>query len=458
MSRLSTLQRFFRGGALVPGLSRAAPLADAGTLPGECDVLVIGGGFIGCFTALALAERGLRVTLCEKGVIAGEASGRSIGWIDSQYLSPRKMELIDHSKRLWERMDERLGASTGYRRCGLLSLFKSPEDAEAAQQWLASVQGLPGVDARLVGAREAAGLLPAGADTRHGGLYQPSDACAEPTRAAPAVALAAGRLGANVLQNCAVRGIECQAGRVSGVHTERGYVATQAVVLAGGAWSPLLARRLGLPLPQLMAFGSAQRIRPTAAGPDTSAWLAQGIYRANGDGSYTVGAVNGAAPLTPTTLRHLRQMLPAIRQMWSQVDPVFSLGTFLRELQHLRGWSLDGVSPFERCRILQPETRDGVLRGILGALHAHYPLFADARVEETWAGALVSTPDNMPVISGVERIPGLFLGTGFYYGLTMGPAAGQALADLVSGEAPVFDITPYRYERFIDGSQLQFQA
>lgn len=442
----------------MPGVGRAVPVANSDTLPGECDVVVIGGGFIGCFTALSLAERGLRVTLCEKGVIAGEASGRSIGWIDSQYLSPRKMELIDHSKHLWEQLDERVGASTGYRRCGLLSQFKSSEDVEVARQWLASVQGLPGVDARLVNAREAASLLPTGADTRHGGLYQPSDACAEPTRAAPAVALAARRLGANVLQNCAVRGIECQAGRVSRVHTELGCVATQAVVLAGGAWSPLLARRLGLPLPQLMAFGSAQRIRPNSAGPDTSAWLAQGIYRANGDGSYTVGAVNGAAPLTPTILRHLWKMLPAIRQMWSQVDPVFSLDTFLRELKHLRGWSLDGVSPFERCRILQPEIRDGVLRGILSQLQAQFPLFADVHVEETWAGALVSTPDNMPVISGVERIPGLFLGTGFYYGLTMGPAAGQALADLVSGETPAFDVTPYRYERFIDGSKLQFQT
>lgn len=64
----------------------------------------------------------------------------------------------------------------------------------------------------------------------------------------------------------------------------------------------------------------------------------------------------------------------------------------------------------------------------------------------------------MPVISGVEGIPGLFLGTGFYYGLTMGPAAGQALADLVSGQTPAFDVRPYRYERFIDGSMLQFQA
>ncbi len=457
MRRPPALQRFFRGGALEPGTSRAMPIADTDSLPSATDVVVIGGGFIGCFAALALAEQGLRVTLCEKGVVAGEASGRSIGWIDSQYLSPLKMELIDVSKRLWQQMEKRVDASVGYRRCGLISLFKSSADADAANDWLTSVHGMPGVDARLVDAVKAASLLPAGADTRYGGLYQPSDACAEPTIAAPAVALAARQRGAKVLQGCAVRGIELQAGRISTVHTEQGCISTQAVVIAGGAWSPLLAQSLGLSLPQLMAFGSAQRIRPANSGPDTSAWLPQGIYRANGDGSYTVGAVNGAAPLTPTTLRYLRQMLPAIRQMWSQVDPVFSLGTFLRELGHLRSWPMDRVSPFERCRILQPETRDGVLQEILSDLQASYPLFANAHVEETWAGALVSTPDNMPVISAVERVPGLFLGTGFYYGLTMGPAAGQALANLVTGCSTGFDIKPYRYERFIDGSPLKFQ-
>jgi glycine/D-amino acid oxidase-like deaminating enzyme len=95
---------------------------------------------------------------------------------------------------------------------------------------------------------------------------------------------------------------------------------------------------------------------------------------------------------------------------------------------------------------------------VLATTSQTFPAFAKARVRERWAGALVSTLDNMPVISAVRSHPGLWFGTGFYYGLTMGPAAGEALADLVTGARPKIDLSLYRYERFIDGSEPVFRA
>ena len=65
-------------------ISMAQPARFQSELPGACDVVVIGGGVIGVMTAWHLAERGLRVTLCEKGRIAGEQSGRNWGWIRQQ--------------------------------------------------------------------------------------------------------------------------------------------------------------------------------------------------------------------------------------------------------------------------------------------------------------------------------------------------------------------------------------
>lgn len=446
----------FYGGGLVAGVSRAEPVPHSDALPARSDVVIIGGGFVGCFTALYLAERGYSVTLCEKGVIAGEASGRSIGWIDGQYLAPVKMPLIAQAKTRWATSEAQIGASLGYERCGLLSVFRSAAERDLAEQWLASVRDLPGVDAYLVNPQGAAKYLPGGAEARFGGLYQPSDARAEPRVAAPRVAVAARARGARIVQQCAVRQIELQNGQVHAVHTERGTLHCSAVLVAGGVWSPLLARQLGLALPQLQAFGSAQRVRPRESGPDVSAWMPQGIYRANGDGSYTVGAVNGAAPLTATALLNLRQFLPAVRAMWSQIDPVLSPATFRHDLQTLLPWTDPGAL-FERTRIYQPQVRERVLAAILRQLAAAYPLFQGAQVEETWAGALVSTPDNMPVISPVKAIPGLYLGTGFYYGLTMAPAAANALADLITGQIPSIDLQPYRYERFSDGSTLTFQ-
>lgn len=439
------------------GVSRANKLPQTDELPETCDVVVIGGGNVGAFTAYYLARRGLSVTLCEKGVVAGEASGRSLGWIDSLYLAPSKMELIAHSKRLWSEIEAEIQDDVGYRLNGLIGVFGCRKEHEKAEQWISTVRGLPAVDARILTTDEARGYLPNGRLPAFGGIHQSTDAAAEPTKAAPAVALAARRLGARIVQYCAVRGIERQGGAVSAVVTEKGSVRTSTVVLAGGIWSPLIARSLGLDLPQLQAFASELRVRPKEAGPLTSAWTPQGAYRVNDDGSYTVSSINGAAPLTPATFRHLRKFLPAVRKMWAEIDPVFSASTFFRELGYLRSWGMDEVSPFEKLRIYQPVIREELLANILSDIGKEYPMFVDCKIQEKWAGALTTTPDNMPVISSVNSVPGLYLGTGFYYGLTMGPAGGDALADLVMGNTPKFDLTRFRYSRFTDGRKLEFQ-
>jgi glycine/D-amino acid oxidase-like deaminating enzyme len=445
-----------RGGALVPGVSRARAVTGGGPLPKAVDAVVIGGGFVGCMTALTLAERGIRVALCEKGVIAGEASGRSEGLIDGSFLDPVKQPLIARSKALWAAMNARVGADTGYRPSGLLSLFQTDEEVAAAEAWLASMQGMPG-GGRMLSAAQIRRHLSEGPITWKGGLFGPDDASAEPRLAAPAMADAARARGAAILQGCAVRGVETTAGRISAVITEKGRIATAAVVLAGGVWSPVFARSLGLELPQFEAYSSQISIAPIPDGPRFSAWGGDVTWRREPDGGYAVCAVNGAAPVTPTTLRYLPKLLPALRHLWGELNPVLSPSTFLREWNIPTHWSLDEPSPFEALRILQPEIRNGLLDTVLADLRRNFPIFSQARERERWAGALVSTLDNMPVISAVGRYPGLYLGTGFYYGLTMGPAAGEALADLVTGRTPQVDLALYRYERFTDGSKLVFR-
>lgn len=138
--------------------------------------------------------------------------------------------------------------------------------------------------------------------------------------------------------------------------------------------------------------------------------------------------------MTPDSVRHLFRLLPAIRAMWNEVDPVFNLNTFWNDLMRPTRWRMDEVTPFERNRILMPETRQGYLDQARRRLENDFPGFSGAQALESWAGVLVTTLDNMPVLSAVPSLPGLFLGTGFYYGLTMGPAAGEALADLVMGQ------------------------
>lgn len=446
------------GGALVPGVSRARKVLSDDAVPGRVDVVVIGGGNIGCMTALILAERGVKVALCEKGVIAGEASGRSLGYVDSLFLDPVKQPLINRTNELWAGMNARVGAETGYRRSGVALFCTSRDALGMAEQWVESMRGVAGCDAQILSAAAADAMATGSADRYQGALYVPSDGTAEPQLFAPALADAVRRAGGIVLQGCAVRGIERSAGRISAAVTERGRIACQAVALAGGAWSPVFARSLGLDLPQLMAFASNARLSP-AAGPAVATISEKGfVMRRTINGTLDVCRPLAAAPLTPAVFGNLARLWPALKAMGDSVQPVFSLGTFLDFWRIPKRWPLDRPSPFEARRILMPETNTRLLREIIAVLRESFPAFKQSTVIEQWAGDLTTTVDNMPVISAVDGWSGLYLGTGFYYGLTMAPAAGEALADLVMGRQPQFDLAFYRYSRFADGSKLVFRA
>lgn len=447
------------GGALVrPGVGRARSVQSDPALPPQVDTVVIGGGIIGMMAALTLAERGQSVALCEKGVIAGEASGRSLGYVDGLFLDPIKMPIIARAKHLWAGMDERVGAPTGYRRCGLATLLPNAADVEGARGWLDAVQGAPGVDAQVLTGARAAAFTPDGGSSVAGVLHQPGDGVAEPQLAVPAMADALRKRGGIILQSCAARGFERTGGRITAVVTERGTVRCGAVVLAGGVWSSLMARSLGLDLPQFMAFGSVLRLGPVP-GPDTALISAEHgiVMRRNHLGGYDLCNGKGTVPITLDVLANLLRLRPAMRAMWNEVSTAFSLDTFQTFARMPRAWALDRPSPFEAHRILMPEIRQSDLDHVLRHAPRAFPFLAGAPIVESWAGSLMTTPDNMPVISPVDAVPGLFVGAGFYYGLTMGPAAGEALADLVTGTAPQFDLAPYRLERFSDGSPIQFR-
>ena len=213
-------------------------------VPVHSDVIVVGGGIAGVSTALFLAQRGVSVTLCEKGRIGGEQSSRNWGWVRTMGRDPREIPLSIESLRLWRNMNAIVGAETGYREAGIMYLCDTHRDIEKHKAWLEHARPYQ-VDSRLLGPEEVDRLLPSSARPWAGALYTPSDGRAEPAKAAPAIAEGARRFGATILTGCAVRGLETQAGRVSAAVTEKGRIACGAVVLAGGAWSRLFCGNLG---------------------------------------------------------------------------------------------------------------------------------------------------------------------------------------------------------------------
>jgi glycine/D-amino acid oxidase-like deaminating enzyme len=444
------------GGAIAPGKSRANPVTGDDALPSAVDVVVIGGGNIGCFAALTLAERGIKVALCEKGSIAGEASGRSAGWIDSLLSDPAKIEINNRSKELWEGLNDRVGAETGFRRTGTAALFSDSDGVDFAKGWLDSLSGA--VSGRILNAAEASALTNGSPDKFAGAIHIPSDGCAEPQLVAPAVATRVRQLGGTILQSCTVRGFETSAGRISAVVTEKGTIKCSSAVVCGGIWSPLLLQSIGIDLPQFTAFGSAMRFGPSGAGPGTALVFVKRnvVIRRGFDGHYDACIPIAIAAITPSAVVNLFRLRTTIRAMWDQLRPVFNLHTFTTFLRMATHWHLDQASPFENHRVFVPEVHFGMLHETAQGVREALPQVGAGKVLERWAGAMMTTLDNMPVISDVAGHPGLYIGSGFYFGLTMAPAAGEALADLVMRQQPKIKLEAYRLSRFSDGSPIVF--
>ncbi|QUS36648.1 NAD(P)/FAD-dependent oxidoreductase [Falsirhodobacter algicola] len=424
-------------------------------LPQKVDVVVIGGGIIGASTALELAESGLKVALCEKGGIGHEQSSRNWGWVRVSRRDPREIPLMLKALEIWPTLAERTGRDLGFTRSGIAFACRTDADVAKHEKWLGILRDY-GVDSHMVMGAALDGLFPGAQLGVKGVLHTPDDARAEPQRAAPAIAEAARARGAHVLTECAVRGIETQAGAVCGIVTERGPIACEQVVLAGGAWSSLFARNSGLRLPQLKVKNSVIRTKPLAGGPECALWADRFALRKRADGGYTiaVGSRN-IADIVPDSFRFMREFMPALKGEWKAL--VFRAG--LRSLDEARipnRWALDEASPFEYDRVLDPKPATGFQDRALEELRRVYPIFAKAEIAQRWAGAIDVTPDAIPVISPIEAIPGFHIATGFSgHGFGIGPAAGRLAADLVIGRAPLVDPAPFRFSRFTDGSRIE---
>src|SRR3954462_3039080 len=156
-------------------------------LPARADVVVIGGGIIGAFTAYYLAKRGLTVAVVEKGRIGAEQSSRNWGWCRQQNRDARELPMATKSLDLWDRFAAESGEDTGFRRCGLLYL--SDDDAELTR-WASwrDFAKTAGVTTHMWSSREAAERGRATGRAGKGGVFSPPDGTADPGKAAPAVA------------------------------------------------------------------------------------------------------------------------------------------------------------------------------------------------------------------------------------------------------------------------------
>lgn len=376
------------------------------------DVIVIGAGIIGCSIAWQLAKRNKRVLVVERDDIASGSAGATDGVVGYHTKKPgAQMELAIQSIAMFETLGQELGEDIAYRlSCGGM------QPVEDKMQWeilseIVDNQKKSGVDIRMISPQEARQLEPQLTQDIYGALYSPTGGKVNPLKLTMAYARAAKRLGAVILTQTEVIGLQIQGGAVTGVQTTGGTFDAPVVVNAAGAWAGDIARFAGVELPILPRKGQLMVTEPI--GP----FLTATVQCAR----YNVVKFKPEAVTDPTAIR-----LGASLSIEQMDDGGLIIGG-TREFA-----AYDKENTFEAIEV--------ILRRAL----RFFPALRDVSVIRCFAGLRPYTPDGLPFLGPVECCKGFYIAAGHEGdGIALSPITGKLLAEWIVEGKPSYDLKAF---------------
>jgi sarcosine oxidase subunit beta len=373
----------------------------------SADLVVVGAGTVGGWASVFARELGAeRVVVIDRDVAGAGASSRAAGMVRAQGGTPDTVRLGAWSIAFYRRQAARYGADSGFVGRGYVILAVSAADERAAHERIA-MQRTTGLDVRWVDRDEVRRLIPAMAATGYrGGSYVPTDGWVDPPRNVRAYGLAMRGAGVDLRERTAFTGLRLRRGRVTGLHTSAGTIATERVLLTGG---PGLSRVASLAGARAWVGYARHQVVVTEPSPalhaDTTAMafdIGAGIYWRPEEGGFLWGMSNPAE--TPGA---------ATRIDWE----------YLRAMER-------------RLHRLVPPTRR------LG-------------IKKAWAATIEYTPDHQPLLGplvdrGGDEVPGASIASACGHGMMWGPAVARIAADLaITGRTRVVRrVRDFRMDRF----------
>jgi len=365
------------------------------TIARSVDIAIVGGGIVGASCAYFLADRGRGALLLESGRVGREASGVNAGGVRQQARALPEMPLALRSLELWPELDKRLDARLEYERCGDLRIVETAPDAEKLRA-IAAREREAGLSLEWVEGTALRALAPGLSSRILGGTFCPTGGQANPLLVAPTFGRRAQDLGAIVWEGCPVRSLR-RDGTGFALETANGRVRATRVVLAAGAWTPLLAAGLGL------------RVAISLFVPQMTATV-------------PLPRVLGTVLLGFTRKLSMKQMRSGAVLIGGGKRGRGDLVTRARgpAEENMRLAALDAVEVL--------------------------PVLGGAETTRSWVGLEGLTPDEMPII---DHVDGVHVAAGFCgHGFALGPVVGQLLSEWLLAGAPSMNLSAFRLHRF----------
>lgn len=366
--------------------------AGSGPLAASAETVIIGGGIMGLGIAYQLAKRGRsNVAVLESSYLASGASGRNGGGVRMQWSTEMNIQLMQQSIALCRDFASEMGINIWLRQGGYLFLARTAEERTRMERNVA-LQNRCGVPTRMLEPRELLRIVPElNLDGLLCGCFNPRDGVVFPWPFLWGYANRAVALGVKLHTYTKVVGIDPLPDGGFLVHTSKGNIRADRIINAAGAWSPQVAKLVGITLPN---HPHRHEILSTE-------------------------------PLKPF------------------LKPLVSLlSTGLYFSQSMRGEIVGGITVPDDSQGIQLGSRLLFLEKIAAELVALMPRLAGVKVVRQWAGPYDVSPDGYPILGTPDSVPGFYLACGFVgHGFMMAPVMANLYADLLCGgpRHPIFD-------------------
>lgn len=384
----------------------------------HCDVLIIGGGIIGCSIAYYTSKYGRDVTIIEKGEFVSGTSSRCDGnilAIDKDPGFDSQMSLV--SQKLVTDLSEELEHSFEYRAPGSILVCESDEEMEAAQQWVNSQKeaGLPFLMLDRQDIREESPFF---ADDLLGGLECATDSTVNPYLLAFSLLAESKKFGTKVFNHTEVKEMRRDIDGSFIVETTNGTFTAKQVVNAAGVWAPKIGEMLDVNIP----------IEPRKGHIIVASRQQHVGCRKVMEFGYLISKFGGKRKVDALTEKYGVALV---------FEPTESQNFLIGSSREFVGF---------HTRI-----NNEVIKCIANRAIRFYPKMADMMVVRSYAGLRPWTEDHLPIISRVEHIPNYFIAAGHEGdGISLAAVTGKVIEELLNEKETIIPIEPLRLSRFTE--------